>query len=112
VCKIHTLPISIPALAVSLLEVIAVPKWNSVLQQVSWLFPKKIDKLFQSRKLNKHEDCFKPVSSKKTINLSSHISFGNSLSVPERNILNFICHFMAVSMTVPRKQANIYGTGK
>jgi hypothetical protein len=25
----------------TLLEVIAVPKWNSVLQQVSWLFPKK-----------------------------------------------------------------------
>jgi hypothetical protein len=75
----------------------------------SW---KNIDKLFRSRKLNKHEDCFEPVSFKKTINLSSHISFGNSLSVPKRNILNFMCHFMAVSMAVPRKQANIYGTGK
>jgi hypothetical protein len=42
---------------------------------------KKIDKLFQNRKLNKRKDCFKPVSFKKTINLSWHISFGNSLSV-------------------------------
>jgi hypothetical protein len=68
---------------------------------------KKIDKLFQNRKLNKRKDCFKPVPFQKTINLLWHISFGNSLSVSGRNILNFICHSMAVSLAVPRKQANI-----